>query len=132
MKNGENKQFYCFICLDYDFLISYHYLRVSKSHSNKKNHFGLGINVLQADAKTHRFKDRVLKMRGIWREIYGIDEVKVAEMIREDKIDILIELTGHTANNRLGVMACRPAPIQVRSSIEIENRCFSFECFIIL
>jgi predicted O-linked N-acetylglucosamine transferase (SPINDLY family) len=34
-------------------------------------------------------------------------------MIRRDKIDILIELTGHTAGNRLDVMAIRPAPIAV-------------------
>lgn len=34
-------------------------------------------------------------------------------MVREDKVDILVELTGHTANNKLGMMACRPAPIQV-------------------
>ena len=34
-------------------------------------------------------------------------------MVREDKIDILVELTGHTANNKLGMMACRPAPVQV-------------------
>lgn len=69
--------------------------------------------VVKADAKTHRFKDRVLKKGGIWRDIYGIDEKKVAEMVREDKVDILVELTGHTANNRLGMMACRPAPVQV-------------------
>ncbi|MQL80703.1 hypothetical protein Taro_013156 [Colocasia esculenta] len=68
--------------------------------------------VVKADAKTLKFKDRVLKKGGIWREIYGIDEKKVAEMVREDKIDILVELTGHTANNKLGMMACRPAPIQ--------------------
>lgn len=67
----------------------------------------------QADAKTGRFRDRVLKHGGTWRDIYGIDEKKVASMIREDKIDILVELTGHTANNKLGMMACRPAPIQV-------------------
>nr|Q8LP10.1 RecName: Full=Probable UDP-N-acetylglucosamine--peptide N-acetylglucosaminyltransferase SPINDLY; Short=EgSPY [Eustoma grandiflorum]BAC11808.1 SPINDLY [Eustoma grandiflorum] len=69
--------------------------------------------VVKADAKTNRFRERVLKKGGIWRDIYGIDEKKVASMIREDKVDILIELTGHTANNKLGMMACRPAPIQV-------------------
>lgn len=69
--------------------------------------------VVKADAKTNRFRDRVLKKGGIWREIYGIDEKKVASMVREDKVDILVELTGHTANNKLGMMACRPAPVQV-------------------
>lgn len=68
--------------------------------------------VVKADAKTHKFKDRVLKKGGLWRDIYGIDEKKVAAMVREDKVDILVELTGHTANNKLGMMACRPAPIQ--------------------
>lgn len=69
--------------------------------------------MLQADAKTIRFKDKVIKKGGIWRDIYGIDEKKVASMVREDKVDILVELTGHTANNKLGMMACRPAPVQV-------------------
>lgn len=67
----------------------------------------------QADAKTNRFRDRVLRKGGTWRDIYGIDEKKVASMVREDKVDILVELTGHTANNKLGMMACRPAPVQV-------------------
>ncbi|KAL2250806.1 probable UDP-N-acetylglucosamine--peptide N-acetylglucosaminyltransferase SPINDLY [Sesamum indicum] len=69
--------------------------------------------VVKADAKTNRFRERVLKNGGTWRDIYGIDEKKVASMVREDKIDILVELTGHTANNKLGMMACRPAPVQV-------------------
>ncbi|PQQ20153.1 putative UDP-N-acetylglucosamine--peptide N-acetylglucosaminyltransferase SPINDLY [Prunus yedoensis var. nudiflora] len=69
--------------------------------------------VVKADAKTIRFRDKVLKKGGIWRDIYGIDEKKVATMVREDKVDILVELTGHTANNKLGTMACRPSPVQV-------------------
>ncbi|AAG51433.1 spindly (gibberellin signal transduction protein); 75377-80082 [Arabidopsis thaliana] len=69
--------------------------------------------VVKADAKTYRFRDKVLKKGGVWKDIYGIDEKKIASMVREDKIDILVELTGHTANNKLGTMACRPAPVQV-------------------
>lgn len=67
----------------------------------------------QADAKTNKFREKVMKKGGIWRDIYGIDEKQVASMVREDKIDILVELAGHTANNKLGMMACRAAPIQV-------------------
>ncbi|XP_057466926.1 probable UDP-N-acetylglucosamine--peptide N-acetylglucosaminyltransferase SPINDLY [Actinidia eriantha] len=69
--------------------------------------------VVKADAKTNKFRDKVLKKGGIWRDIYGIDEKKVASMVREDDVDILVELTGHTANNKLGMMACRPAPVQM-------------------
>ncbi|KAJ9184519.1 hypothetical protein P3X46_004234 [Hevea brasiliensis] len=69
--------------------------------------------VVKADAKTNRFREKVLKKGGVWRDIYGIDEKKVASMVREDKVDILVELTGHTANNKLGMMACRSAPVQV-------------------
>ncbi|PWA38733.1 UDP-N-acetylglucosamine--peptide N-acetylglucosaminyltransferase SPINDLY [Artemisia annua] len=69
--------------------------------------------VVKADAKTMKFKDRVLKRGGMWRDIYGLEEKKVASIVREDKVDILVELTGHTANNKLGMMACRPAPLQV-------------------
>ncbi|KAK1432997.1 hypothetical protein QVD17_09901 [Tagetes erecta] len=54
-----------------------------------------------------------MKGGGLWRDIYGVDEKKVASMVKEDKVDILVELTGHTANNKLGMMACHPAPLQV-------------------
>ena len=48
-----------------------------------------------------------------WREIHGLTDAQAAKIIRDDEIDILIDLAGHTADNRLRVAAYRPAPIQI-------------------
>nr|GEY20977.1 probable UDP-N-acetylglucosamine--peptide N-acetylglucosaminyltransferase SPINDLY [Tanacetum cinerariifolium] len=58
-----------------------------------------------ADTKTMKFRDSVLKRDGMWRDIYGLEEKKVASIVRDDKVDILVELTSHTANNKLGWLA---------------------------
>lgn len=49
-----------------------------------------------------------------WRKIFGLSDHQVAQQIRNDQIDILIDLGGHTGGyDRLLVFARRPAPIQV-------------------
>lgn len=48
-----------------------------------------------------------------WREIFGQPDERVAQWIREDQIDILVDLNGHTAENRLLTFARKPAPIQL-------------------
>ncbi len=48
-----------------------------------------------------------------WRFITKMKDVDVAKLVREDKIDILVDLGGHTAGNRLRLFAMKPAPIQV-------------------
>jgi predicted O-linked N-acetylglucosamine transferase (SPINDLY family) len=48
-----------------------------------------------------------------WRYAYAMSDDALAECIRNDGIDILVDLSGHTAGNRLLVFARRPAPIQV-------------------
>jgi predicted O-linked N-acetylglucosamine transferase (SPINDLY family) len=48
-----------------------------------------------------------------WQETVGLSDNALAERIRADGIDILVDLAGHTANNRLPLFALRPAPVQV-------------------
>jgi protein O-GlcNAc transferase len=48
-----------------------------------------------------------------WRDVWHIGDQTLIELIRGDRIDILVDLSGHTALNRLAVFARRAAPVQV-------------------
>lgn len=48
-----------------------------------------------------------------WHEVFDLTDKALTELIRRDAIDILVDLSGHTANNRLHAFAYKPAPVQV-------------------
>ncbi|MCD6305110.1 MAG: hypothetical protein J7M32_02335, partial [Deltaproteobacteria bacterium] len=60
-----------------------------------------------------RMTARIRELADHWRSIVGLGDDAVARQIREDRIDILVDLAGHTGGNRLLVFARRPAPVQV-------------------
>lgn len=61
------------------------------------------------DLVTERLKSRADQ----WRDISGLTDIAVAERIQQDRIDILVDLAGHTANNRLELFARKPSPIRL-------------------
>jgi predicted O-linked N-acetylglucosamine transferase (SPINDLY family) len=61
------------------------------------------------DTATQRYKHYVAH----WVPTRGMTDAALAQRIRADGIDILVELAGHTAGNRLGVFARKPAPVSM-------------------
>lgn len=55
---------------------------------------------------------RLMRLMDKWTPVQGISDKTCAQKIHDDGIDILIDLSGHTGNNRLPVFAYKPAPIQ--------------------
>ena len=64
---------------------------------------------LHEDDFTERLKAGAIA----WRFIVGVSDEALAQRIRDDGIDILVDLAGHTAGNRLQLFAAKPAPVQV-------------------
>jgi predicted O-linked N-acetylglucosamine transferase (SPINDLY family) len=60
-----------------------------------------------ADDLTARFQ-----AASVWRDVAGLNDDRLAELVRADGIDVLIDLAGHTAGNRLLAFARKPAPVQ--------------------
>jgi len=62
-----------------------------------------------ADAMTARLRQTF----DTWRDVTTLSDAALAEQIRADGVDILIDLAGHTLSNRLLTLARRPAPVQL-------------------
>lgn len=48
----------------------------------------------------------------VWHDCAALDAPALARQIEADRVDVLVDLMGNTANNRLPVFALRPAPMQ--------------------
>jgi predicted O-linked N-acetylglucosamine transferase (SPINDLY family) len=56
----------------------------------------------------------IIKTRAdVWHDVAALSDEQLAERIRADRIDVLVDLTMHMAFNRLPMFALKPAPVQV-------------------
>jgi protein O-GlcNAc transferase len=66
-------------------------------------------NVVRPDALTEEFRS----LSDQWRSTVGWSHQQLAAAVRQDAIDILVDLTLHASGNRLFAFALKPAPVQV-------------------
>ena len=57
--------------------------------------------------------ERIKKHSSKWHSIYTKEDGDIIKLIREDEIDILVDLAGHSGNNRLTLFLAKPAPVQI-------------------
>lgn len=56
---------------------------------------------------------RLRAAAALWRPVAALTNTELADLIRSDAIDILVDLSGHSSGNRLQAFALKPAPVQV-------------------
>ena len=78
-------------------------------HNKKKFEIYSYYNGFAIDDYTHHFQEH----SDLWRDVRELADQELIERIAMDEIDILVDLSGHTTNNRLAVFVGKPAPIQV-------------------
>lgn len=86
------------------------FLENALRHINREQ---LDIVLYSNGHKSDALTARLRAMDFAWVELHDLQDDAAAQRIRLDAIDILVDLAGHTGQNRLPVFARKPAPIQV-------------------
>jgi predicted O-linked N-acetylglucosamine transferase (SPINDLY family) len=82
---------------------------ILSAHDHERFEIFCYSDVAAADGVTERLR----QCADHWRDIVGLPPQRVKQIISEDRIDILVDLAGHTAFNRLLVFANRASPVQI-------------------
>jgi predicted O-linked N-acetylglucosamine transferase (SPINDLY family) len=92
-----------------DHVVGSNILPLLREHDHERYEIFCYSNVLKGDTFTAKMKG----FADVWRDIVAIGDAEAAELIRNDGIDVLVDLSLHTAGNRLLIFARKPAPVQV-------------------
>lgn len=83
-------------------------LGVLPHHDRSRFHVTCYVNQKLGDSITEALRVSADE----WKPVADLDDAALAQRIAGDGIDVLIDLAGHTAGNRLSALARRPAPVQ--------------------
>lgn len=81
---------------------------VLEAHDRERFEIFCYANVSHPDADTQRMQGLAVR----WRDILNVPDEEAEQLIRRDRIDLLLDMGGHTAGNRLALFARKPAPVQ--------------------
>ncbi|NJL30796.1 MAG: tetratricopeptide repeat protein [Phycisphaerales bacterium] len=87
-----------------------HFLVPILTHHNREQ---FEIHAFAQVVRPDEVTGQMRKLTDHWHELLGLDDTQAAELIRNQGIDILVDLSGHTAYHRLLVFAQKPAQVQV-------------------
>jgi len=82
---------------------------VLENHDPARFHVTCYHDSVGGDAVTARLKARA----AVWHDVHGMPHESLADLVRRDRIDILVDLAAHAQNNRMPVFAMKPAPVQI-------------------
>ncbi len=89
--------------------VSFFTVPLLEAHNHEHYEIFCYASVRRPDAIT----ERVRKAADVWCDVRTLSDAGLVERVREDRIDILVDLSMHTADNRLVAFAHHPAPVQV-------------------
>jgi predicted O-linked N-acetylglucosamine transferase (SPINDLY family) len=92
-----------------DHVVGQNLLPLLREHDHRQMEIFCYCNVPRPDPLT----DQLRGYADVWRSIVGLSDSKAADLVRQDRIDVLVDLALHSANNRLLTFARKPAPVQV-------------------
>ncbi|MGA2440076.1 MAG: tetratricopeptide repeat protein [Tepidisphaeraceae bacterium] len=93
----------------YDHVSAFFLLPLFRHHDRQQFEVFCYAQGAHYDKVTRQMQDQVQH----WRKTDELTDAQVSGLVRQDQIDILVDLKLHTAGNRLPVLAQKPAPVQV-------------------
>jgi predicted O-linked N-acetylglucosamine transferase (SPINDLY family) len=88
--------------------VSFFMIPILQNYNREQLEIYCYANIDKPDSVTEELKQH----SDAWRDTIDLSDWELAELIKDDQIDILIDLSGHTLKNRLKVFGMKPAPIQ--------------------
>ncbi len=109
-RNPERKLKIAYLSADFrDHSVAYFMEAILANHNHEQFEIYCYYNNLQNDAYTQKFK----QVADHWFDCLHISDQDLANHMRQQAIDILVDLSGHSNGNRVLVLAHKPAPIMM-------------------